>query len=61
MQVCVLSRVQLFVTPWVLFAAHLVPLPVELSKQECWNGLPFPAAGDLPDQGITPLSPWFLH
>ena len=57
MQVCVLSHVQLFVTPWFLLVAHLVPLSVELSKQECWSGLPFPAPGDLPDQGITPLSP----
>ena len=24
-------------------------LPVELSRQEYWNGLPFPTRGDLPD------------
>ena len=27
------------------------------SKQECWNGLPFPSPGDLPDPGIKPGSP----
>ena len=24
-------------------------LPVEFSRQEYWNGLPFPTRGDLPD------------
>ena len=27
------------------------------SRQEYWNGLPFPAPGDLPDLGIKPMSP----
>ena len=27
------------------------------SKQEYWNGLPFPPPGDLPDPGIEPVSP----
>ena len=27
------------------------------SKQECWNGFPFPTPGDLPDPGIEPESP----
>jgi len=27
------------------------------SRQECWNGLPFPSPGDLPDPGIKPLFP----
>ena len=27
---------------------------MELSRQEYWSGLPFPAQGDLPDQGIEP-------
>ena len=31
--------------------------PLESSRQEYWNGLPFPAAGDLPDSGIKPRSP----
>ena len=25
-------------------------------RQEYWNGLPFPPAGDLPDPGIEPVS-----
>ena len=29
---------------------------MEFSKQEYWSGLPFPAPGDLPDQGIEPTS-----
>ena len=31
--------------------------PLESSRQEYWNGLPFPVAGDLPDSGIKPRSP----
>ena len=27
------------------------------SRQEYWNGLPFPSPGDLPDPGIEPWSP----
>ena len=27
------------------------------SWQEYWSGLPFPSPGDLPDQGIEPVSP----
>ena len=52
---CVLSHVQLFVTPWT--AACQTPLPMELSRQEYWTGLPFPSPGDLPDPGIEPMSP----
>ena len=40
---CVLlSRVQFFATPWTV--ACQVPLPMVLSKHECWSGLPFPSA-----------------
>ena len=35
---CVLSRVQLFVNPWTV--ARQAPLPMELSRQEHWSGLP---------------------
>ena len=34
------SHVQPFVTPWTI--AHQAPLSLEFSKQEHWNGLPFP-------------------
>ena len=30
---------------------------MEFSRQEYWNGLPFPSPGDLPDPGIKPQSP----
>ena len=46
----VLSRVQLFVTPWTV--AHRAPLSMELSRQEYWGGLPFPAPGNLPGHKI---------
>jgi len=29
---------------------------MEFSRQECWNGLPFPTSGDLPHPGIEPES-----
>ena len=48
--VCVLSHVQLFVTPWTV--AHQAPLSVGFSRQEYWSGLPFPSPGDLPNPGI---------
>ena len=50
---CMLSHVQLFANPWTV--AH--PLFMELSRQECWSGLPFPPPGNLPDPGIKPTSP----
>ena len=36
--------------------AHQALLSMEFSRQECWSGLPFPSAGDLPDPGIEPRS-----
>ena len=45
-----LSRVQLFVTPWTV--AWQAPLSMEFSRQEYWSGLLFPSPGDLPDPGI---------
>ena len=55
---CVLSRVRLFATPWTVDCQ--APLSMEFSRQEHWNGLPFPPPGDLPDPGIEhgcPASP----
>ena len=51
----VLGRVRLFVTPWTV--AHQAPLSMEFSRQEHWNGLPFPSPGDRPNSGIEPRSP----
>ena len=47
---CVLSCVQLFVTPWT--AAHQAPLSMGFSRQEYWSGLPLPSPGELPEPGI---------
>ena len=47
-------------TPWII--AFQALLSMELSRQECWSGLPFPSSGDLPDPGIkleSPVSPAF--
>ena len=33
------------------------PLSKGLSRQECWNGLPFLSPGDLPNSWIEPVSP----
>ena len=57
--VCVLSRVQLFATPWTV--AHQALLSMGFSRQEFWIGLPFPPSGDLPDPVIEPLSLEVLH
>ena len=52
--VCVLSRVQLFVTLWTV--AHQMSLSMGFPRQEHWSGLPFPPPGDLPDSGIKLMS-----
>ena len=52
--VCVLSRVQLFVTLWTV--AHQTSLSMGFPRQEHWSGLPFPPPGDLPDSGIKLMS-----
>ena len=52
---CMLSRVQFFVTSWTV--ASQAPLSMGFSRQEYWNGLPFLPPGDLPDPGIKPESP----
>ena len=38
--------------PWTV--AHQAPPSMGFSRQEFWNGLPFPSPGDLPDPGIEP-------
>ena len=39
-----LSCVWLFETPWTV--AHQAPPSIEFSRQEYWNGLPFPSVGN---------------
>ena len=51
-----LYRVRLFAIPWtVVYQAFL---SMAFSRQEYWNGLPFPSPGDLPNPGIEPIEPW---
>ena len=50
-----LSCVRLFATLWTV--AHQASQSVGFSRQEYWNGLPFPSPGNLPDPGIEPRSP----
>ena len=52
-----LSRVQLFATPWTI--ARQAPLSMEFSRQEYWSGLQFPPPGDPPYPWFEPLS--FAH
>jgi len=49
---CVLSRVQLFVTPWTI--ACQAPLSMGLSRQECWSRLHFLLQGIFLTQGSNP-------
>ena len=49
-----LTHVQLFATSWT--KAHQAPLSMGFSKQEYWNGLPFPSPKDLHDPGTDPAS-----
>ena len=41
--------------PWTV--ARQAPLSMGFSRQEYWNGLPFPSPEDLPNPGIEPGSP----
>ena len=50
----VLSRVQLFATPWTV--ACQAPLSMGFFRQEYWSGLPFPPPGDLSEPGVKPAS-----
>ena len=43
--------------PWTV--AHQAPLSIGFSRQEYWNGLPFPYPGDLPDPWIESVSLMF--
>ena len=48
-----LSRVQLFATPWTI--TDQAPLSLDFSRQEYWSGLPFPSP-KLEDAGIDPTT-----
>ena len=51
-----ISRVQLFVTPWIL--ACQAPVSVGFSKQEYWSGLPCPPSSRIyiPLQFVSSLN-----
>ena len=51
---CMLCHVPFFATPWTV--ACQASLSMEVSRQECWSGLPFPAPRDIPHPGIDPVS-----
>ena len=55
LHVCMLSWFWLSATPWIII--HQASLSMGLSRQEYWNGLPFPSPRDLPDPGIKPMFP----
>ena len=48
-----------FLTPWTV--AHQAPLSVGFSRQEYWNGLPFPLQGFFPTQGSNSHLLYLLH
>ena len=51
---CVVSHVQLLVTPWTV--AHQVFLSMGFPRQEYWSSLPFSSPGALPDWRTKPTS-----
>ena len=52
--VSVCSVMSDFAITWT--EAHQARLSMELSRQEYWNGLPFPTPGDLPDPEVELVS-----
>ena len=55
MKVKTLSRVWVFVTPWII--AHQAPPSMGFSRQGYQSGLPFPSLGDVPEPGFKPRTP----
>ena len=50
-----INRVRLFATPWTI--ACQASLYMGFSRQEYWNGFPFPSPGVLSNLGIKARSP----
>ena len=50
-----ISCVRIFATPSTVTSQ--APLSIKFSRQEYWNGQPFPSPEDLPDPEIEPISP----
>ena len=55
MKVKLLSRVQLFATPWTV--AYQASPSMGFSRQGYWSGLLIPSLEDLPNAEIKPWSP----
>ena len=55
MHVQCFSHTLFFATPWTI--THQTSPSMGFSRQKCWNGLPFPSSGDLPDPGLQSASP----
>ena len=53
------SHVWLFVTLWIV-AHQVLPLSMGFSRKDYWSWLPCPL-NDLPNTGMKPTSPVFLH
>ena len=53
-QLCVYTVMSDFAAPKTV--AHQAPLSMEFSRQEYWNGLPFPTPRHLPNPWIEPMS-----
>ena len=58
-EVKLLSRVQLFATPWTV--AYQASPSMGFSRQEYWSGLPFPSPEDLPNPGTEHRSASQAH
>ena len=56
--VWMLSHIWLCAPLWTV--AHQAPLSMGFFRQEYWSGLPFPSAGDLPNQGASLPTSIFL-
>ena len=54
-----LSCVQLLVNPWTVACQATAPLSMGFSRQEHWNGLPFPSPRDLLNPETDSMSPVF--
>ena len=52
---CMLSHVQLFVTPWTV--ARQAPLSMRFFRTKYWSEMTFPSPGGLPNLGIELRSP----
>ena len=58
MRAKLLSRVQLFVTPWTV--TRQAPQSMGFSRQEYWSGQPCPPPGDLPEPTSPALAGGFF-